>query len=84
MATRTQYTCDRCKVESFMSKNWMTVKLEVDRLNYNHYNLCPECSAKLGLVMDSEADKTKPKPVETIKDRLFDVIEEIVRINMEV
>jgi hypothetical protein len=82
MAYRITAICDRCKKEEtqenryFIGKDqWRTVKFEVSQYDYKEYLFCHDCQMELGLIKPATE---KPQKVETVADRLFDCIAEIV------
>ena len=82
MASRTIKICDWCKKEEVYGytykspEGWRDIRLEFGQHNSRRFNLCPDCSEKLGLVKDN-----KPVKIEEPDsyEKLFEVISEIVQ-----
>ena len=76
--------CDKCKKEetrdgryfSESEKGWKEVKFEIGQYDKNTYLFCPECCEALGLYTPNN-DSTPH--IETVADRLFEFITEIVQ-----
>lgn len=88
MAYKITAICDRCKKEETQDSQWFSegkngwqeVKFEIAQYQYKKYLFCPECRKQLGLIKESPASVVK---VETVADRLFDCIAEIVAGQMQ-
>lgn len=85
MADRRFKICDRCKKEIETDywnnpKDWKTIKIEFGQYNSKNYDLCPECLEKLGWKEKTPNIDTKDQ---TIHDKLFEVIQEMVAMNMQ-
>jgi thymidine kinase len=80
--------CDKCKAEATTAekrneyascstpKGWQTVVMKIGQYEEKNYLLCPECRKSIGLLNEEKPEKT-PK-IETVEERLFNVIAEIV------
>jgi hypothetical protein len=90
MSYRITAICDRCKKEETQERGsfnkeangWQEVKLEIGYNSYNYktYLLCKECQIEIGMLIDG---KKQPERVETVEERLFNVISEIVCMNQQ-
>ena len=88
MAYRVIATCDRCKKEvtqeggyfSERSAGWQEVKFEISQYEHKTYLFCDDCRKSLGLIKD---DPKSTVEVESVADRLFNCISEIVTSNMQ-
>jgi len=80
---KTILICDYCKKETITENEYFekykTIEIKFDNYNYNKYLLCPECQKNLGLLKE---ESETLKPMVDIKDRLFEIIEEIVLMNI--
>lgn len=56
---------------------WNSIKLTISQYNERHFLLCSECQKELGIVRTENGSK-KETDVETLADRLLNVISEIV------
>ena len=81
----TTFTCDKCH-EAHTSDgyrtiptDWREIELKAAQYNYKTYLLCTECQKAIGIYKERSQ---KEPPIETIQDRLFAVIEEIVLNNI--
>ena len=75
------FICDKCKKEEVLDSNclpdtWRPVRLQVTFNQYSYHEtiLCPECIESLGIV---EPTKTRVSQ-EDVRDRLYNIIQEIV------
>jgi len=85
MADRRFKVCDMCKKETETDywnspENWKNIKIEFGQYNYRTYDLCPECLGKLGWKEKTPSIDNKES---TIQDKLFEVIQEMVAMNMQ-
>lgn len=82
MASKRYYVCDYCKKEEQTENNgwkpngWQSVELRLGQYNSKTFDLCYECSKKLGLVKEDKKPKDISEP--TTYEKLFDIISEIV------
>jgi len=87
MAYKITAICDRCKKEktqnsqffSNQSGEFQTIRLKIGQYECKDYLFCLDCRKALGLVKD---ETEKPPAIESIEDRLFNCIAEIVAENM--
>lgn len=83
---QTKVICDLCKkeviVNYFDDSNFKTVTLEFGQYNKRRYDLCPDCLTKHGLI--DTKNKEKPIPDNSIQEKLFEIIAEIVSQVQEV
>jgi dissimilatory sulfite reductase (desulfoviridin) alpha/beta subunit len=85
MAYKITGICDKCKTEEtrigdFFKKAgpkgfWNEVQLKTSHDEEKRFLLCPKCREELGLVVEDKAANL----TESLADRLFEVIAEIVR-----
>lgn len=82
MAYKVTAICDKCKKEETQDgqwfskgKGWQEVKFEIAQYENKTYLFCNDCRKSLGLVKEQPNSTVK---VETVADKLFDCIAEIV------
>lgn len=93
MSYRVTAICDKCKKEETQEGNyiygpqfnkekvgWGVVEIKISQYNHRNFLLCKECRKELGLLDENERNEPK---VESVSDRLFDVISEIVSMNQQ-
>ena len=86
MAYKITAICDRCNKEEtqesqwFNNNNWQEVKFEIAQYQHKKYLFCPDCRKQLGLIKETPTSVVK---VETVADKLFDCIAEIVAEQMQ-
>jgi len=81
--------CDKCKKEETQDRQyfdmyqigWQEVSIKISQYKEKKYLLCKECRKQLGLIED---EPTKYVPtVESVEEKLFAVISEIVASQIE-
>lgn len=84
--------CDKCKKEETIESeyeyfsnfksvnNYDSITLKISQYQEKKYLLCEDCRKSLGLISEVK----KEVKVETVGDRLLELISEIVRENLEV
>lgn len=82
---RTITICDKCGHEEVTkginsNVNFTAVRIEIGTYNrtYKSYLLCKDCQKVLGLLKEDENGKSKEEHIETIEEKLFNLIAEIV------
>jgi len=92
MSSKTTYFCDQCNKEFGKSDELTHIKIVLEP--YNHYktkkftkvcqsySICDECAIKLGFLLKTKKDNTvSVEP--TTAEKLYDIIAEMVRENIE-
>ena len=88
MAYRVTAICDKCKKEETQDSEWFNkeksgwkeVNFQISQYQYKNYLFCFDCRKQLGLIEESVTSVVR---VETVADRLFDCISEIVAGNTQ-
>ena len=82
--------CDVCKKEVLGKGDLTTITIGnggdwIAYSSYNHfkvykkYDMCQSCQEKIGLYFP---EKLKPEEIKSVQDRLFDIVCEIVSMNL--
>ena len=87
MAYKVTAICDRCAKEethankyfNIIKNEWQEVRFEISQYELKVYLFCVDCRKALGLINENSKIPVK---VESVADRLFDCISEIVSQNM--
>jgi len=82
MASKTTYTCDRCKQESDVYGWLNTISVSITRYPQHTAEWCDDCVIALGVVLPSTLGRghaQAPQPAPTIED----MIREIVRSEIQ-
>lgn len=85
---RVTATCDKCKKEAVQTGNyfsernveWQKVEIAISQYEHKDYLFCKECRKELGLI---RAEGAKRATVESVEERLLNVICEIVAGQLE-
>lgn len=80
MASRNFKVCDKCKkeLETDVFSNpvgWKRIEIKFEQYNTRSYDLCPECLKTVGWEVQPPNLNSKD---ETIQDKLFEIIQEMV------
>ena len=84
------YYCDVCKKETSERKDLEQISISnggetggystYNRFElYKKYDMCQSCQEKIGLYFP---EKLKPEEIKSVQDRLFDIVCEIVSMNL--
>lgn len=86
------YYCDLCKVEVAKSNELFGVGARIEYPDQSHYStfnvswckkICKDCMTKVGITQlpEQPTDKQLKEVIEDVRDRLFNVIQEILMGN---
>ena len=87
MAQKTIYVCDRCGDESETENHSIEIKAHYDIGSYHYrkdrFELCEACSLKIGITKQIVKDeKIITNEADDLKDRLYDIFEELIQRNL--
>ena len=81
------FSCDQCKAKVADRNELIGVKLGYGGYQYSRiektFDLCPKCAEKLGFIKRVIKDEKIVNEFQDLKDRLYEVIAEVVRNNYQ-